>query len=96
MVLHTRGRVGSRHFSEEALQSIRLEGFLHYGATNSPTCLMLSRELMSVELEGDGVDEVVLKVGFFNVVDDGFAAVGKTVEIRVCGVVPGGGKEMVA
>ena len=57
---------------------------------------MLSRELMSVELEGDGVGEVVLKVGFFNVVDDGFAAVGKTVEIRVCGVVPGSGEEMVA
>ena len=37
MVLHTRGRVGSRHFSEEALQSMRLEGFLHYGAIYSPT-----------------------------------------------------------
>lgn len=57
---------------------------------------MLSRELLSVELEGDGVGEVLLKVGFFNVVDDGFAAVGKTVEIRVCGVVPGSGEEMVA
>ena len=41
MVLHTRGRVGSRHFSEEALQSMRLEGFLYYGAIYSPTVLIM-------------------------------------------------------
>ena len=36
-----KGGQGSRHFSEEALQSMRLEGFLHYSAAYSPTGLIM-------------------------------------------------------